>query len=49
MPSAGTVPRIQSTRGKDTLIDVMAVKPKSGELRIFRVGADGEKGDFSQP
>lgn len=34
-------------REKDTLIDVVAVKPKTGELRIFRVGADNEKGDFT--
>lgn len=34
--------------GKDTLVDVVAVKPKTGELRIFRVGADDEKGDFPQ-
>lgn len=33
---------------KDTmLVDVVAVKPRTGELRIFRVGADGAEGDFA--
>lgn len=31
---------------KDTCIDVVAVKPKTGELAIFRIGAGDEKADL---
>lgn len=33
--------------GKETLIDVVAVKPTSGEVRTFRVGAGGKSAEIS--